>query len=217
MHPHFPFRSCSATLSNGTGRLGRRLNFTPPTRPRPGWGCDFFDHTSRRSDKAARQQLLQSGRSKAHRGCDCLREACCHHSGPPPPQKPLDDQLRVHQANQQRKRFTLWFPGFCKREEEENNGSNLVLFALKGIPDKPILPIVLSFLLASANCPYLLVLFASGSSISLGSRLSFLLQNPRAPEEGFLKGSVKGSLKAFEGSSYLSAEGPFKTPSKRRH
>ena len=57
-----------------------------------------------------------------------------------------------------------------------------------------------------------------------------LLQNPRTPE-GFLKGSVcyrapgpqkgfwrglwRGLWMVFEGSSYLSAERPFKTPSKR--
>ena len=38
--------------------------------------------------------------------------------------------------------------------------------------------------------------------------------DPRRVFEGFLKGSLKGSLKGFEGSSYLSAEGLFRTPSK---
>ena len=44
------------------------------------------------------------------------------------------------------------------------------------------------------------------------SRLSFLVQSPWTPE-GFVKGSLKGSLKCFSRSLYLSAEGPFNTPS----
>ena len=58
----------------------------------------------------------------------------------------------------------------------------------------------------------------------LGSRLSFLLQNPRTPEgfqkgyEGFTKGSVKGSLKGFgrvfEGVSRKTLQNPFGRPSR---